>query len=113
MPLERTMLTFFQATMDNWKTARKAMKEAQAQVDLKDKDHGSAYQEFEKQKQSIEFQLASLKNTWMSFLNNISGGREGISKFFKVLMASDLSQINLLQISYSRKLLDGVQSLLV
>ena len=75
----------FQATMDNWKTARKAMKEAQAQVDLKDKDHGSAYQEFEKQKQSIEFQLASLKNTWMSFLNNISGGREGISQILQSL----------------------------
>ncbi len=75
----------FQATMDNWKIARKAMKEAQAQVDLKDKDHGSAYQEFEKQKQSIEFQLASLKNTWMSFLNNISGGREGISQILQSL----------------------------
>src|SRR5699024_9700553 len=45
----------FQATMDNWKTARKAMMEAQGQVDLVDKDHGSAYQEFDKQKQSIQF----------------------------------------------------------
>lgn len=75
----------FAATMDNWDVAKKASKEAQQQVDLKDKDHGSAYQEFEKQKQSIEFQLASLKNTWMSFLNNISGGREGISQILQSL----------------------------
>lgn len=75
----------FRATLDNWDIAKQASKEAQQQVDLKDKDHGSAYQEFEKQKQSIEFQLASLKNTWMSFLNNISGGREGISQILQSL----------------------------
>lgn len=75
----------FRATLDNWDIAKQASKEAQQQVDLKDKNHGSAYQEFEKQKQSIEFQLASLKNTWMSFLNNISGGREGISQILQSL----------------------------
>ena len=75
----------FQATMDNWKTARKAMREAQAQVDLRDKDHGSAYQEFAKQKQSIQFQLAQLQNTWSEFLTNITGGREGITQMLGVL----------------------------
>ncbi|MCC4359224.1 phage tail tape measure protein [Limosilactobacillus reuteri] len=75
----------FRATLDNWDIAKQASKEAQQQVDLKDKNHGSAYQEFEKQKQSIEFQLASLKNTWMSFLNNISGGREGIFQILQSL----------------------------
>lgn len=75
----------FQATMDNWKTARKAMREAQAQVDLKDKDHGSAYQEFAKQKQSIQFQLAGLQDIWMNFLHNITGGREGIGQILQML----------------------------
>lgn len=75
----------FQATMENWKTARKAMMEAQGQVDLVDKDHGSAYQEFDKQKQSIQFQLAQLQNTWTQFLQNISGGREGIGQILSLL----------------------------
>ena len=75
----------FQATMDNWKTARKAMREAQGQVNLRDKEHGSAYQEFDKQKQSIQFQLAQLQNTWTQFLQNISGGREGIGQILSLL----------------------------
>lgn len=75
----------FAATMDNWKTARKSMMEAQGQVDLVDKDHGSAYQEFDKQKQSIQFQLAQLQNTWTQFLQNISGGREGIGQILSLL----------------------------
>lgn len=75
----------FQATMDNWKTARKAMREAQAQVDLKDKDQGSAYQEFAKQKQSIQFQLAGLQDIWMNFLHNITGGREGIGQILQMV----------------------------
>lgn len=75
----------FSATMDNWKTARKSMMEAQGQVNLRDKDHGSAYQEFNKQKQSIQFQLAQLQNTWTQFLQNISGGREGIGQILSLL----------------------------
>ena len=75
----------FSATMDNWATAKKAMRESQAQVDLKDKDHGSAYQEFAKQKQSIQFQLAGLQDVWMNFLQNITGGREGIGQMLQML----------------------------
>lgn len=75
----------FAATMDNWDTAKKAMAESQAQVNLRDKDHGSAYQEFAKQKQSIQFQLAGLQDTWMNFLQNITGGREGIGQILQML----------------------------
>lgn len=75
----------FSATMDNWAIAKKAMHESQAQVDLKDKDHGSAYQEFAKQKQSIQFQLAGLQDVWMNFLQNITGGREGIGQMLQIL----------------------------
>ena len=85
----------FQATMDNWKTARKAMREAQGQVNLRDKEHGSAYQEFDKQKQSIQFQLAQLQNTWTQFLQNISGGREGIGQILTLLngLGTGLSKV--------------------
>lgn len=75
----------FSATMDNWATAKKAMRESQAQVNLRDKDHGSAYQEFAKQKQSIQFQLAGLQDVWMNFLQNITGGREGIGQMLQML----------------------------
>lgn len=67
----------FQATMDNWKTARQAMREAEAQQGLG--SSGSAYQEMAKQKQSIEFQLKGLQDMWGQFVANITGGRKGIS----------------------------------
>ena len=73
----------FAATMDNWKTARQAMREAEDQKGLG--SSGSAYQEMAKQRQSIEFQLAQLKNTWLQFLQNITGGREGISQMLGML----------------------------
>lgn len=80
----------FQATLDNWKTARKAMQESQGQVDLVDKNHGSAYQEFAKQKKSIQFHLAQMQNSWSSFLSNIMGGREGTNQMID--MVNDLAQ---------------------
>lgn len=67
----------FQATMDNWKTARQAMREAEEQQGLG--SAGSAYQEMAKQKQSIEFQLKGLQDMWGQFVENITGGRKGIS----------------------------------
>lgn len=73
----------FAATMDNWKTARQAMREAEGQKGLG--SSGSAYQEMAKQRQSIEFQLAQLKNAWLQFLQNITGGREGISQMLGLL----------------------------
>ena len=73
----------FQATMDNWKTARQAMREAEAQQGLG--SSGSAYQEMAKQKQSIEFQLKGLQDMWGQFVENITGGRKGISDMLNVV----------------------------
>ncbi|MFR0509750.1 phage tail tape measure protein [Limosilactobacillus reuteri subsp. suis] len=72
----------FSATMDNWGTAKETMREAEDQKGLG--TSGSAYQEMEKQKQSIEFQLKGLQDTWMSFLQNLSGGREGIGQMLSI-----------------------------
>ena len=72
----------FSATMDNWDTAKDAMREAEDQKGLG--TSGSAYKEMEKQKQSIEFQLKGLQDTWMSFLQNLSGGREGIGQMLSI-----------------------------
>lgn len=72
----------FSATMDNWGTAKEAMREAEDQKGLG--TSGSAYQEMEKQKQSIEFKLKGLQDTWMSFLQNLSGGREGIGQMLSI-----------------------------
>ena len=73
----------FSATMDNWDTAKVAAREAQRQKGLGTR--GSAYQEFNKQKQSVQFQLAQLQDVWTSFLNNIMGGREGISQILQMV----------------------------
>lgn len=73
----------FQATMDNWKTARQAMREAEAQQGLG--SSGSAYQEMAKQKQSVEFQLKGLQDMWGQFVENITGGRKGISDMLNVV----------------------------
>lgn len=73
----------FSATMDNWDTAKKAMREAEDQKGLG--SSGSAYQEMAKQKQSIEFQLKGLQDIWGEFLQNLSGGREGIGQVLGLL----------------------------
>ncbi|WP_085679167.1 phage tail tape measure protein [Limosilactobacillus reuteri] len=73
----------FQATMDNWKTARQAMREAEAQQGLG--SSGSAYQEMAKQKQSVEFQLKGLQDMWGQFVENITGGRKGIGDMLNVV----------------------------
>ena len=67
----------FTGMLENWKTVQKAMRESQGQVSLVDKDHGSAFKEFEKQQQSVQAHLATLKNTWGSLINDIFGGRKG------------------------------------
>ena len=69
----------FSATMDNWNTAKKAMREAELQQNLANPNNGSAYKEFAKQQSSIEFHLAKLKNSWAELLNNLAGGRGGIN----------------------------------
>ena len=71
--------TQFQAMMDNWDTAQKAMKESQAQVSLTNKTQGSAFKEFAKQQDSMEFHIANLKNAWGQLLATITGGRSGLN----------------------------------
>lgn len=69
----------FSGIMGNWDVVLKATNEAQGQVDLIDKKSGSAFQEFEKQQDSIQFKAANLKNSWTELLNTISGGKGGIT----------------------------------
>lgn len=73
----------FTGMLDNWKTVQAATADSAGQVGLG--KHGSAYQEFGKQKQSIQFQLQGLQNTWQAFLHNLTGGREGITQMISAL----------------------------
>lgn len=73
----------FTGMLDNWKTVEAATADSRGQVGLG--KHGSAYQEFGKQKQSIQFQLQTLQNTWQAFLQNLTGGREGITQMVSAL----------------------------
>lgn len=67
----------FTGMLDNWDTVKKATAESEAQAGLG--KEGSAYQEFAKQRQSLDFQLNKLKNTWGSFINGVGGGRKGMA----------------------------------
>lgn len=95
---ERSTATFYaagknhanilQGLMDNWGGVTKAVGEAEGQMALFDKKSGSAYEEFEKQQNSVEFAVASLKNAWSEFIHTISGGRDGV-----VLIVQELTKI--------------------
>ena len=93
----------FTGMLDNWKTVQKAMRESQGQVSLVDKDHGSAFQEFEKQQQSVQFHLATLKNSWTQMLNDVVGGREGLNK----IVATGTSVVNVLDNLANNKIFRG------
>lgn len=67
----------FTGMLNNWDTVKQATAEAEGQTGLG--KNGSAYQEMEKQKKSIQFQLAALGNNWRQFLANLTGGRSGIA----------------------------------
>lgn len=75
----------FAGVMGNWGTVTKAMNEAQGQVDLLDKKSGSAFQEFGKQQDSIQFKAANLKNSWDEFLNAVTGGKDGVTQVMAAL----------------------------
>ena len=68
----------FSGIMGNWDVVLKATNEAQSQVDLIDKKSGSAFKEFEKQQDSVQFKAANLKNSWAEFLNTVAGGKDGV-----------------------------------
>ena len=93
----------FTGMLDNWKTVQKAMRESQGQVNLVDKDHGSAFQEFEKQQQSVQFHLATLKNSWTQMLNDIVGGRSGLNK----IVDTGTSVVNVLDSLANNKIFRG------
>lgn len=93
----------FTGMLDNWKTVQKAMRESQGQVNLVDKDHGSAFQEFEKQQQSVQFHLATLKNSWTQMLNDVVGGREGLNK----IVDTGTSVVNVLDSLANNKIFRG------
>lgn len=93
----------FTGMLENWKTVQKAMRESQGQVSLVDKDHGSAFQEFEKQQQSVQFHLATLKNSWTQMLNDVVGGREGLNK----IVDTGTSVVNVLDSLANNKIFRG------
>ena len=66
----------FAGMMKEWESGKKAAREAQGQIDLIDKENGSAFKEFEAQKNSIEYATMGLKNAWDEFINSASGGKE-------------------------------------
>lgn len=74
----------FTGMLDNWDTVKKATAESEAQAGRG--KNGSAYQEFSKQQESLDFQLNKLKNTWDSFINGVGNGRKGTAG-----MVSDLN----------------------
>lgn len=64
----------FAGIMQDWTGVEKATKEAQAQVDLFDKNNGSAYKEFARQQTGMQFHIVALKNAWGKFLTSVAGG---------------------------------------
>jgi len=98
-----------QALMTNWEAVAKATGEANEQLQLYDKSSGSAYKEFEKKKESIEFATAALQNSWSEFLYNITGGREGVVEI--VNMINDFAQ-SLVRLSENEALVSTTKSIL-
>ena len=73
-----------QGIVKQWGIAEKATKEAQDQINLTNKEGGSAFQEFAKQQDSVEFKTVALKNAWREFLNTIAGGKDGVNGLLEV-----------------------------
>lgn len=74
-----------QGIVKGWSTVQKATKEAEGQLSLIDKESGSAFQEFSKQQNSVQYATAQLSNAWAKFLHEIAGGKEGIVDILKQL----------------------------
>lgn len=98
-----------QALMTNWEAVAKATGEANEQLQLYDKSSGSAYQEFEKKKESIEFATAALQNSWSEFLYNITGGREGVVEIVNTI--NDFVQ-SLVRLSENEALVSTAKSVI-
>lgn len=74
-----------QGIVKNWDAAQKATAEAQGQIDLANKESGSAFKEFESQQDSIQYKTAQLTAEWQKFLHTIAGGREGVNGVLGIL----------------------------
>ena len=74
-----------QGIVKGWSTVQKATKEAEGQLNLIDKESGSAFQEFSKQQNSVQYATTQLSNAWAKFLHEIAGGKEGIVDILKQL----------------------------
>lgn len=74
-----------QGIVKGWSTVQKATKEAEGQLNLIDKESGSAFQEFSKQQNSVQYATAQLSNAWAKFLHEVAGGKEGIVDILKQL----------------------------
>lgn len=77
--------SILQGLVTGWDDVVKATGEAEKQVGLVNKDSGSAFQEFEKQKESVEFKANALKNSWNELLNTIAGGRDGVNGVLEMM----------------------------
>ena len=68
-------LPIVQSVMENWGRVQEILNMAQGEMGMG--EAGSAFREFEIQKDSLEFKIVELQNTWQSFMNSLMGG-EGI-----------------------------------
>ncbi|KEK23939.1 phage tail tape measure protein [Bacillus gaemokensis] len=64
--------------LDQWGTVKKSISEANAEMGKG--TEGSAYEEFGKQKESVRFQVAEVKNAWMELMNTIGESDGMMSK---------------------------------
>src|SRR5574344_1846089 len=87
-------LAMIQSLMANWGRVDEILGIAQGQEGLG--EAGSGFKEFEIQKDSMEFKIAELKNTWQEFMNSLMGGDaagvfkdalEGMTGFVETLQA--------------------------
>ena len=72
----------FSSLMTNWKEVERAKNLAMGQLNLG--EQGSAFEEFNRQQDSIKFKMAELKNSWMEFMDAMLGGSG--SEFFKNIL---------------------------
>ncbi|MBO1087237.1 phage tail tape measure protein [Enterococcus mundtii] len=74
-----------QGLMTGWDDVVKSTQEAEQQVGLINKESGSAYKEFGKQQESVEYKAVQLKNSWTELLNTIAGGRDGVNGVLEIM----------------------------
>src|SRR5574344_575930 len=99
-------LAMIQSLMANWGRVDEILGIAQGQEGLG--EAGSGFKEFEIQKDSMEFKIAELKNTWQEFMNSLMGGDaagvfkdalEGMTGFVETLqsIAENESAVNVIK----------------